>query len=71
MAFFLFLTCKVNTFSRRSYVIGALQADSTLPFEMKKLRELVQMDAGSWIRHKEWVWHLWSERRASGEVEEW
>ena len=67
----LLLPIKLNTFSRRSYVIGALQADSALPFEMKKLRELVQMDSGSWIRHREWVCRLWSERRALGEVEEW
>ena len=36
-------------------VIGALQADSTLPFEMWKLVELVQMARTLWIRHPEWV----------------
>jgi len=39
----------------RSYVIGALQVDSTLPFEMRRLRKLVQMESGSWERHRAWI----------------
>ena len=31
----------------RSYVVGALQADPGLPFEMWRLRELVQMDGAA------------------------
>lgn len=46
-----------------SYVIGALQADSTLPFGMWKLRELVQMDGASWVRHREWILSTWAEGR--------
>ena len=44
-----------------SYVIGALQADSTLPFSMRKLRALVQMDGPSWVRHREWILSAWAE----------
>ncbi|KAF8624705.1 hypothetical protein AX17_007036 [Amanita inopinata Kibby_2008] len=49
-----------------SYVIGALQADSKLPFSMERLRELVQMDAGSWERHREWILQAWREGRGVG-----
>ncbi|KAI6020100.1 hypothetical protein PISMIDRAFT_678671 [Pisolithus microcarpus 441] len=38
-----------------SYVIGALQADALLPFDLRELRELVQMEAGSWQRHRAWI----------------
>ena len=48
--------------SNSSYIVGALQADSTLPFDMRKLRELVQMNGASWIRHREWVLSAWAER---------
>jgi hypothetical protein len=44
-----------------SYVVGALQADSTLPFKISKLRELVQMDGASWVRHREWILRAWAE----------
>ncbi|KAF8625068.1 hypothetical protein AX15_005550 [Amanita polypyramis BW_CC] len=46
-----------------SYVIGALQADSELPFDMEKLRELVQMDTGSWERHRDWILRTWGDGR--------
>ncbi|KAK2460873.1 hypothetical protein APHAL10511_007343 [Amanita phalloides] len=46
-----------------SYVIGALQSDTKLPFDMEKLRQLVQMDAGSWERHREWILNTWSDGR--------
>ncbi|KAI0633974.1 ribonuclease H-like domain-containing protein [Trametes polyzona] len=38
-----------------SYVVRALQADPTLPFSMDRLKELVQLEAGSWMRHKDWI----------------
>ncbi|KAG2347036.1 ribonuclease H-like protein [Suillus weaverae] len=38
-----------------SYVVGAIQADASLPFDMSKLLELVKMEAGSWSRHREWL----------------
>ena len=41
--------------SSSSYVIGALQLNSNLPFEMERLQELVKMDSGSRKRHKEWI----------------
>lgn len=40
---------------RRSYVIGALQADTTLPYSMAALKDLVQLEAGSWVRHRDWI----------------
>lgn len=38
-----------------SYVVGALQADELLPFDLQELRELIQMDATSWQRHRQWM----------------
>ncbi|KAH0831103.1 ribonuclease H-like protein [Lanmaoa asiatica] len=38
-----------------SYVIGALQADPRLPFDMDELKALVVMEAGSWQRHRQWI----------------
>ncbi|KAG2057951.1 ribonuclease H-like protein [Suillus hirtellus] len=38
-----------------SYVVGAIQADTSLPFNMSKLLELVKMEAGSWSRHRAWL----------------
>lgn len=38
-----------------SYVIRALQADVLLPFDVRELRHLVQMEAGSWQRHRAWI----------------
>ncbi|KAJ8520537.1 hypothetical protein ONZ45_g2677 [Pleurotus djamor] len=38
-----------------AYVIGALQADVKLAFDMKKLWKLVQMEASSWSHHKAWL----------------
>jgi hypothetical protein len=38
-----------------SYVIGALKSDPSLPFEMERLKALVQMEAGSWRRHQGWI----------------
>ncbi|KIJ59879.1 hypothetical protein HYDPIDRAFT_43722 [Hydnomerulius pinastri MD-312] len=38
-----------------SYVIGALQADARLPFDMGKLKEFVRMEASSWQRHRQWI----------------
>lgn len=43
----------------RAYVISALQADPTLPFDMGKLRALVQADLASWERHREWLVETW------------
>ncbi|KAG1903564.1 uncharacterized protein F5891DRAFT_1210049 [Suillus fuscotomentosus] len=34
-----------------SYMVGAIQADMSLPFNMSKLLELVKMEAGSWSQH--------------------
>ncbi|KAF5384061.1 hypothetical protein D9615_003145 [Tricholomella constricta] len=44
-----------------TYVVSALQADPKLPFEMWKLRDLVQMDGASWMRHREWILSAWAE----------
>ncbi|TDL20638.1 ribonuclease H-like protein [Rickenella mellea] len=38
-----------------SYVVGALQADPLLPFSQDRLTELVQMEASSWVRHREFL----------------
>ncbi|CDO76126.1 hypothetical protein BN946_scf184876.g19 [Trametes cinnabarina] len=38
-----------------SYVVWALQADPTLPFSMARLKEFVQLESGSWARHREWI----------------
>ncbi|KAF9242290.1 ribonuclease H-like protein, partial [Melanogaster broomeanus] len=38
-----------------SYVVGALQADARLPFDMERLKELVRMEASSWQRHRQWI----------------
>ncbi|KIK96913.1 hypothetical protein PAXRUDRAFT_825475 [Paxillus rubicundulus Ve08.2h10] len=38
-----------------SYVVGALQADKRLPFDMERLKGLVQMEASSWQRHRQWI----------------
>ncbi|KAF8873464.1 ribonuclease H-like domain-containing protein [Infundibulicybe gibba] len=43
-----------------SYIISALQADEKLPFEMPRLLELVQMDLGSWSRHRQWLLRKWT-----------
>ncbi|KIL66138.1 hypothetical protein M378DRAFT_432809 [Amanita muscaria Koide BX008] len=47
----------------RGYVIGALQTDAKLPFDMDKLRVLVQMDGSSWERHHDWLLRVWREGR--------
>ena len=36
-------------------MIGALQLNTKLPFEMEKLQELIKIDSGSRKRHKEWI----------------
>ncbi|PIL29338.1 hypothetical protein GSI_09389 [Ganoderma sinense ZZ0214-1] len=38
-----------------SYVVRALQADPTLPFSMERLKAFVQLEAGSWRRHRDWI----------------
>ncbi|KAH7912503.1 hypothetical protein BJ138DRAFT_1178784 [Hygrophoropsis aurantiaca] len=38
-----------------SYVVGALQADTSLPFDMDKLKSLVRLEASSWQRHRQWI----------------
>jgi len=35
--------------------MGAIKADTSLPFDMSKLLELVRMEAGSWQRHQAWL----------------
>jgi hypothetical protein len=52
-----------SNLSYRSYVIGALQCDPQLPFKMSKLRDLVQSDGTSWVRHREWILKTWAEGR--------
>lgn len=47
----------------RSYVISALQFDPQLPFEMMRLRDLVQLDGRSWVRHRDWILKTWAEGR--------
>ncbi|KAI0717859.1 ribonuclease H-like domain-containing protein [Cerioporus squamosus] len=38
-----------------SYVVRALQADSSLPYDMERLKVFVQLEAGSWVRHRDWI----------------
>lgn len=38
-----------------SYVVRALQADPSLPYDMGRLKEFVQLEAGSWVRHRDWI----------------
>ncbi|KAI8972404.1 ribonuclease H-like domain-containing protein [Trametes punicea] len=38
-----------------TYVVRALQADPALPFSMPRLKALVQLEAGSWARHRDWI----------------
>ncbi|TFY58764.1 hypothetical protein EVJ58_g6213 [Rhodofomes roseus] len=38
-----------------SYVVRALQVDPSLPFSMDRLKALVQLEAGSWARHRDWI----------------
>ncbi|KAI1790059.1 ribonuclease H-like protein [Ganoderma leucocontextum] len=38
-----------------SYVVRALQADPSLPFSMERLKAFVQLEAGSWRRHRDWI----------------
>ncbi|KAI0357923.1 ribonuclease H-like protein [Trametes cingulata] len=38
-----------------SYVVRALQADPTLPFSMDRLKAFVQLESGSWTRHRDWI----------------
>ncbi|KAF8809416.1 ribonuclease H-like protein [Phlegmacium glaucopus] len=44
-----------------SYIIGALQANPSLPYSLPKLIELVQMDTGSWTRHRKWIIYAWNQ----------
>jgi hypothetical protein len=46
-----------------SYVIGALENNASLPFEMTKLLALVQKDKWSWKRHRELITKMASEGR--------
>lgn len=39
----------------RSYVIRALETDPALPFSIDRLKALVQLEAGSWTRHRNWI----------------
>lgn len=41
--------------SNSSYVVKALQLDAQLTFDMDQLKELVQMEASSWQRHRQWI----------------
>ncbi|KAL0946302.1 hypothetical protein HGRIS_012546 [Hohenbuehelia grisea] len=38
-----------------SYVVGALQSDESLQFDMKKLCSLVQVEPKSWSHHRTWI----------------
>ncbi|KAK7683603.1 hypothetical protein QCA50_013441 [Cerrena zonata] len=38
-----------------TYVVRAIQANPALPFDMNRLKEFVQLEAGSWARHKDWL----------------
>ena len=53
--FFLYLF-----FFYSSYIIGALQADPSLPYSLPKLIKLVQMDVDSWTCHREWIVYVWN-----------
>ncbi|KAL6306886.1 ribonuclease H-like domain-containing protein [Sparassis latifolia] len=41
-----------------SYVVWALQADPALPFSLERLKAFVQLEAGSWRRHRDWILHV-------------
>ncbi|THH29711.1 hypothetical protein EUX98_g4471 [Antrodiella citrinella] len=47
-----------------SYVVWALQADTSLPFSVRRLKEFVQLEAGSWRRHRDWIVRVDAERRS-------
>lgn len=36
-------------------VVRALQADSTLPFSMDRLKAFVKLDRASWEHHRDWI----------------
>jgi len=38
-----------------SYVVRALEANPALSFSMERLKALVQLEAGSWARHRDWI----------------
>lgn len=56
---------RTNVEDARSYVVGALQADETLPYELDALRAFVQLEAGSWMRHRAWIWRQTAKKRVS------
>lgn len=48
-----------NSFSIISgSVVGAIQSNPSLPFDMDRLKDFVQLDEGSWERHGAWVKEL-------------
>ena len=36
-------------------MVRALQADPSLPYSMERLKAFVRLEAGSWVRHREWI----------------
>jgi hypothetical protein len=52
----------MGALSYSSYVIGALQSDQRLPFDIQRLKELVQMEASSWQRHRGWITYVEAKR---------
>ncbi|TFY80352.1 hypothetical protein EWM64_g3659 [Hericium alpestre] len=50
-----------------SYVVNALDADQRLRFSMKALKVLVQMEAGSWTRHRDVIARWYKEGRGAEE----
>lgn len=48
-----------------TYILGALQSDSTLPFQIDKVKDLLQMEITSWSRHHDWILDAWEERASN------
>ncbi|KAF9781270.1 ribonuclease H-like domain-containing protein [Thelephora terrestris] len=51
-----------------SYVFEALQKDKSLPFSLPKLKELIQLEIGSWARHGWWIHKLDAQNRVQAKA---
>jgi hypothetical protein len=49
----------------RSYIVGALKAQPSLPFSVTRLKALTQQDGGSWFRYRDWLQQQKTETRSS------
>lgn len=60
--------CGALTWTTRSYIVKAVQTDGTLPFNLPKLKELVQQEIGSWSRHGWWIHKLDTQNRVPAKL---